>query len=259
MTVSVARFLREEHQLLVGELEAERVKTFRAGEKFRPVRTEARKMTFLYADGTDAHFMDSESYEQLAVPEGSVANALKDELNQRFASAGVEVLDAKLEALLTYGQMPDGDPVVNVAEQDELVGRAAFVGEDQFARPGWSVRVHGPALLILGCLAGAHAALGGLGRGGALERDAFTRREVRQRLVRQRGPDLRVPVPEIFFDEWRRRVLRVFADGAGGDELLLQQQADLAAAGIGRIGLVDAPAVLGALDRAVDDGDDFAR
>ena len=33
-------------------------RTFRAGEKFRAVRTEARKMQFLYADGTDAHFMD---------------------------------------------------------------------------------------------------------------------------------------------------------------------------------------------------------
>ena len=44
-------------------------RTFRAGEKFRAVRTEARKMQFLYADGTDAHFMDAESYEQIAVPE----------------------------------------------------------------------------------------------------------------------------------------------------------------------------------------------
>ena len=52
-------------------------RTFRAGEKFRPVRTEARKMQFLYADGTDAHFMDTDSYEQLAVPEGSVAESLR--------------------------------------------------------------------------------------------------------------------------------------------------------------------------------------
>jgi elongation factor P len=52
-------------------------KTFRAGEKFRAVRTEARKMTFLYADGTDAHFMDSESFEQLAVPESAVGPALR--------------------------------------------------------------------------------------------------------------------------------------------------------------------------------------
>jgi elongation factor P len=52
-------------------------RTFRAGEKFRAVRTEARKMQFLYADGTDAHFMDTDSYEQLAVPESSVAEALR--------------------------------------------------------------------------------------------------------------------------------------------------------------------------------------
>jgi elongation factor P len=52
-------------------------KTFRAGEKFRAVRTEARKMTFLYTDGTDAHFMDAESYEQMAVPEPTVAEALR--------------------------------------------------------------------------------------------------------------------------------------------------------------------------------------
>ena len=52
-------------------------RTFRAGEKFRPVRTEARKMQFLYADGTDAHFMDEQSYEQLALPEGSLEGTLK--------------------------------------------------------------------------------------------------------------------------------------------------------------------------------------
>ena len=52
-------------------------KTFRAGEKFRSVRTEARRMQFLYADGTDAHLMDSESYEQIAVPEDQVRESLK--------------------------------------------------------------------------------------------------------------------------------------------------------------------------------------
>ena len=52
-------------------------RTFRAGEKFRPVRTETRRMQFLYTDGTDAHFMDSESYEQLALPEDQVSESLK--------------------------------------------------------------------------------------------------------------------------------------------------------------------------------------
>ena len=52
-------------------------RTFRAGEKFRPVRTEARRMTYLYSDGTDAHFMDSENYEQMTVPQDSVAESLR--------------------------------------------------------------------------------------------------------------------------------------------------------------------------------------
>jgi elongation factor P len=34
-------------------------------------------MQFLYSDGTDAHFMDEESFEQLAIPETSVAEPLK--------------------------------------------------------------------------------------------------------------------------------------------------------------------------------------
>jgi elongation factor P len=52
-------------------------RTFRAGEKFRSVHTEARKMQFLYADGTDAHFMDTESFEQIAVSETTLQEALR--------------------------------------------------------------------------------------------------------------------------------------------------------------------------------------
>jgi elongation factor P len=52
-------------------------KTFRAGEKFRAVRTEARKMQFLYGDGTDAHFMDSQSFEQIALAESAVGQTLR--------------------------------------------------------------------------------------------------------------------------------------------------------------------------------------
>jgi elongation factor P len=51
-------------------------RTFRAGEKFRPVRTESRKMQFLYSDGSDAHFMDVRTYDQLSVPEDQVKESL---------------------------------------------------------------------------------------------------------------------------------------------------------------------------------------
>ena len=59
-------------------------KTFRAGEKFRAVRTEARKMQFLYADGTEAHFMDTESYETISFDEAFVGEA-KDYLTENLA------------------------------------------------------------------------------------------------------------------------------------------------------------------------------
>jgi elongation factor P len=63
-------------------------RTFRAGEKFRSVRTEARRMQYLYEDGSDAHFMDTESFEQIVVPE----SVLQDALRWMTPSSEVEVL-----------------------------------------------------------------------------------------------------------------------------------------------------------------------
>ena len=52
-------------------------KTFRAGEKFRPIRTETRKMQFLYDSGDAAVFMDSRDYEQLELPREVAGDAMK--------------------------------------------------------------------------------------------------------------------------------------------------------------------------------------
>ncbi len=52
-------------------------KTFRAGEKFRPVRTETRKMQYLYESGENAVLMDSTSYEQLEIPKAVAGEAMK--------------------------------------------------------------------------------------------------------------------------------------------------------------------------------------
>jgi elongation factor P len=63
-------------------------RTFRAGEKFRSIRTEVRRMQFLYSDGTSAHMMDNETFDQLELPEESV----KDELRWIKPNEEVEVL-----------------------------------------------------------------------------------------------------------------------------------------------------------------------
>src|SRR5436305_1087904 len=52
-------------------------KTFRAGEKFRPVRTETRRMQYLYDSGDAGVFMDNSSYEQLELPRAVAGEAMR--------------------------------------------------------------------------------------------------------------------------------------------------------------------------------------
>ena len=52
-------------------------KTFRAGEKFRPVHTESRKMQYLYDSGDAAVFMDSRDYEQIEIPTAALGDAMQ--------------------------------------------------------------------------------------------------------------------------------------------------------------------------------------
>jgi elongation factor P len=63
-------------------------KTFRAGEKFRPVRTESKKMQYLYDSGDAAVFMDSQDYDQIEIPK----EALGDSMQWVLANDEVDVL-----------------------------------------------------------------------------------------------------------------------------------------------------------------------
>jgi elongation factor P len=63
-------------------------KTFRAGEKFRPVRTESRKMQYLYDSREAAVFMDNRDYEQIEIPRDLVGETMQ----WLLPNAEVEVL-----------------------------------------------------------------------------------------------------------------------------------------------------------------------
>jgi elongation factor P len=52
-------------------------KTFRAGEKFRPVRTESKKMQYLYDSGDAAVFMDSQDYDQIEIAKESLGDSMQ--------------------------------------------------------------------------------------------------------------------------------------------------------------------------------------
>jgi elongation factor P len=51
-------------------------KTFRAGEKMPRIRTETKQVQYLYDAGDDVVFMDEESFEQIHLPHGDVAEEL---------------------------------------------------------------------------------------------------------------------------------------------------------------------------------------
>lgn len=63
-------------------------KTFRAGEKFRPVRTESKKMQYLYDSGEAAVFMDSQDYNQTEIAK----EQLGDSMQWVLPNAEVDVL-----------------------------------------------------------------------------------------------------------------------------------------------------------------------
>ena len=62
--------------------------TFRAGEKFPRVHTEVKNVQFLYDDGSEAHFMDEETYEQFGLVSGEIAG----ELAYMLPSSTVQIL-----------------------------------------------------------------------------------------------------------------------------------------------------------------------
>jgi elongation factor P len=119
-------------------------KTFRAGEKFRPVRTETRKMQFLYADGADAHFMDSETFEQFSVPQ----RTLEEQLKWVLPSEEVDILYVDNQA--TEIQVPAAVELAVAETEPGLRGDTASGGGDKPATLESGVVVRVPLFMNVG-------------------------------------------------------------------------------------------------------------
>ena len=50
-------------------------RSFRSGEKLEPVELDQRSTTLMYKEGSEFHFMDSDTYEQFAVPADGLGDA----------------------------------------------------------------------------------------------------------------------------------------------------------------------------------------
>ena len=84
-------------------------KTFNAGVKVETANVDKRDMTYLYKDGTDFVFMDSQSYDQLHVGEGTVGDGAKYLLENQEVTVATHdgnplyvELPASVELVITY-------------------------------------------------------------------------------------------------------------------------------------------------------------
>ena len=87
--------------------------TFNAGTKFDSVRMETRKMEYLYNDGADYNFMDSNTYEQVALGAdvvGDVAKWLKenDEVSLQYAGDELIGIEPKMFVELAVTETEPG-------------------------------------------------------------------------------------------------------------------------------------------------------
>jgi elongation factor P len=119
-------------------------KTFRAGEKFRAVHTEARNMQYLYEDGSDAHFMDTTSYEQLAIPVASVKSAL------RFVRANDEVQILFIDDQPSDVQLPSSVELEVTFTEPGLRGDTASGGGDKPATLETGAEIRVPLFVNIG-------------------------------------------------------------------------------------------------------------
>ncbi len=88
-------------------------KTFRAGEKFRPVHTETRKMQYLYASGDAAVFMDTRDYEQVEITPEITGDAMQwlqpnDEVDLLFVDGDASDVQVASAVDLTVSQTDPG-------------------------------------------------------------------------------------------------------------------------------------------------------
>jgi elongation factor P len=119
-------------------------RTFRAGEKFRPIRTETRRMQFLYADGSDAHFMDTETFEQLPIPEDAVADQL------RWVMPNEEVELLYVDEQPTEVQVPSAVELTVTETEPGVRGDTASGGGDKPATLESGVAVRVPLFVNVG-------------------------------------------------------------------------------------------------------------
>lgn len=120
---------------------------FRSGENIELVRVEEKEMQYLYKDGDNLVLMDTQTYEQISIPENMVGEALKfvkEEMNLKvfFDDENPIMAEApeKVVLKITYSEPGvKGDTATNATkpatlETGAIVHVPLFVKEGEFVR-----------------------------------------------------------------------------------------------------------------------------
>jgi len=124
-------------------------RTFRAGEKFRPVRTETRKMQYLYDSGDAQIFMDTQSYDQLELQADVTGEEMKwvrpnDEVEILFVderAAGVQIPSAVDLAVTETQPGLKGDTASGGGSKPATLETGVTIEVPLFIEEGEKVRV----------------------------------------------------------------------------------------------------------------------
>jgi len=124
-------------------------KTFRAGEKFRPVHTETRKMQYLYDSGDMRVFMDTRTYDQLELPSDVAGEAMRwvlanDEVEVLFVDeqpSGVQVPSAVDLAITVTEPGLKGDTASGGGNKSATLETGVVVQVPLFIEEGEKIRV----------------------------------------------------------------------------------------------------------------------
>jgi elongation factor P len=121
---------------------------FRSGEEIDLVRIDRKPMQFLYRDGNDMVFMDTETYDQVHIPEvviGDAAGYLKESAEAEISFHGSDVVMVELPPHVTL-KIVQTEPGVRgdtatAATKPAVLESGATVNVPLFINEGDSIRV----------------------------------------------------------------------------------------------------------------------
>jgi elongation factor P len=122
--------------------------TFRAGEKLEDVRLEQKNVQYLYSDGDSFHFMETDTYEQFALPAefvGEAANWLKENDMATVQIAGGEMIGVEAPMFVDL-EVTETDPgfkgdTVQGGTKPATLETGAIVPVPMFINTGDKIRV----------------------------------------------------------------------------------------------------------------------